>query len=57
MHAASVDFGDTGIVELLIGEGGNTAVKSKDGSTALDIAPRPRRDGARPVAGVCRQLT
>ena len=59
MHAASVDFGDTGMVELLIGAGGNTAVKSKDGLTALDIAHKyaPRRDGARPVAGVCSQLT
>jgi ankyrin repeat protein len=44
MHAASVDFGDTGMVELLLGAGGNAAVKSKDGLTALDIAHKYRHD-------------
>jgi len=33
MHAASVNFGDTRMVQLLIEAGGNTAVKWKDGLT------------------------
>jgi ankyrin repeat protein len=44
MHAASVDFGDTGMVEVLIRAGGNAAVKSKDGLTALDIAQKYGHD-------------
>lgn len=40
MHAASVDFGDTAMVELLVASGANPGVKSKDGLTALDLARR-----------------
>jgi hypothetical protein len=38
MHAASVDFGDTAMVEFLAGSGATQSVKTKDGLTALDLA-------------------
>jgi len=38
MHASSVYFGDTGMVELLVASGADRALKSKDGLTALDLA-------------------
>ena len=38
MHAASVDFGDTGMVELLLASGADPTLKSKDGLTALELA-------------------
>jgi ankyrin repeat protein len=36
--AASVDFGDTAIIELLLGAGANAGVKTPTGKTALDLA-------------------
>jgi ankyrin repeat protein len=44
MHAASVDFGDTGMVETLIRAGGNAVLKSKDGLTAAEIAHKYGHD-------------
>jgi len=44
MHAASVDFGDTGMVETLIRAGGNAVLKSKDGLTAVEIAHKYGHD-------------
>ena len=38
MHASSVDFGDTAMVELLVASGADRSAKSKDGLTALDMA-------------------
>jgi uncharacterized protein len=44
MHASSVDFGDTAMVELLVAGGADRALKSKDGLTALDMARRFRHE-------------
>jgi ankyrin repeat protein len=44
MHASSVDFGDTAMVELLVAAGADRALKSKDGLTALDMARRFRHE-------------
>ena len=40
MHAASVDFGDTAMVDLLLASGADRSIKSKDGLTALDMAKK-----------------
>jgi ankyrin repeat protein len=38
MHAASVDFGDTAMVELLLGSGSSQGLKTKEGLMAVDLA-------------------
>jgi ankyrin repeat protein len=38
LYAASIDFGDTEIVEKLIGAGADVSAKNKQGLTALDLA-------------------
>jgi ankyrin repeat protein len=38
LYAASVDFGDSSLVDLLIKSGANTKARSKDRLTALDLA-------------------
>ena len=58
MHASSVDFGDTAMVELLVASGADRSAKSKDGLTALDLARKFGHDGsvAHPVVGPCLEL-
>ena len=46
MHASSVDFGDTAMVELLVASGADRSAKSKDGLTALDLARKFGHDGS-----------
>jgi ankyrin repeat protein len=38
MLAASIDFGDTGMIELLLAAGANIDAKNPAGRTALDLA-------------------
>ena len=38
MHAASIDFGDTGMIDLLLASGADPAARTRDGQTALDLA-------------------
>src|SRR5262249_46329308 len=38
LYAASIDFGDTAMVEKLIAAGADLKAKNKDGMTALDLA-------------------
>jgi N-acyl-D-amino-acid deacylase len=38
MHAAMVDYGETGMVQLLLAAGASKAARSKDNYTALDLA-------------------
>lgn len=38
LYAASIDFGDSAMIELLIRSGANTDVRTKEGLTALDLA-------------------
>jgi ankyrin repeat protein len=38
LYAASVDFGDTAVLETLIGAGADLNAKNKQGQTALDLA-------------------
>jgi len=45
MHASSVDFGDTAMVELLVASGADRSAKSKDGLTALDLARKFGHEG------------
>ena len=44
MHASSMDFGDTAMVELLVSAGADRTLKSKDGLTALDLARKLGHD-------------
>jgi len=46
MHASSVDFGDTAMVELLVASGADRSAKSKDGLTALDLARKFGHDAS-----------
>jgi ankyrin repeat protein len=46
MHAASVDFGDTAMVTLLVASGADRSAKSKDGLTALDLARKFGHDAS-----------
>ena len=52
MHAASVDFGDTAMVELLLASGADRTIKSKDGLTALDMA---EKYGHKAIADILRR--
>ena len=38
MYAASIDFGDTAVVEKLIAAGADLKAKNKEGLTAVDLA-------------------
>lgn len=38
LHAASTDFGDSSMVELLLKMGANPAARTKEGLTAQDLA-------------------
>jgi ankyrin repeat protein len=38
LYAASVDFGDTAVIEKLIAAGADLKAKNKQGQTALDLA-------------------
>jgi hypothetical protein len=38
LYAASIDYGDTSIIEKLIAAGADLKAKNKDGLTALDLA-------------------
>jgi ankyrin repeat protein len=40
LYAASIDFGDTAVLEKLIAAGADVSAKSKDGLTALDLAKK-----------------
>jgi ankyrin repeat protein len=40
LYAASVDFGDTAVMEKLIAAGADVNAKNKDGQTALDLAKK-----------------
>ena len=42
LYAASIDFGDTEIVEKLIAAGADVSAKNKEGLTALDLAKKYR---------------
>jgi ankyrin repeat protein len=54
MHAAKVDFGDTGIVQLLLSSGATTTPTSKDHQTALDLA---RQYGHRAIVQLLEHAT
>jgi len=38
LYAASIDFGDSGMTDLLIKSGGQAGARTKEGKTALDLA-------------------
>ena len=38
LYAASIDFGDSAMVELLLKSGARTDARTKEGLTALDLA-------------------
>jgi ankyrin repeat protein len=38
LYAASIDFGDSAMIDLLLKSGAHTDVRTKDGFTALDLA-------------------
>jgi len=38
LYAASIDFGDSAMVELLLKSGARTSAQTKEGQTALDLA-------------------
>jgi ankyrin repeat protein len=38
LYAASVDFGDCAMIDLLVRSGARTDARTKDGLTALDLA-------------------
>jgi ankyrin repeat protein len=38
LYAASIDFGDSAMVELLLKSGARTSARTKEGLTALDLA-------------------
>jgi ankyrin repeat protein len=38
LYAASVDFGDTAVLEKLLAAGADLKAKNKQGQTALDLA-------------------
>jgi len=40
LYAASINHGDTSVMEKLIAAGADTSVKTKEGLTALDLAKR-----------------
>jgi ankyrin repeat protein len=40
LYAASIDFGDSGMVDLLLRSGASASVRTKEGLTALDLARR-----------------
>jgi len=40
MHAAQIDFGDTGVVEALLKAGADPRLRNPDGKTAADLARR-----------------
>ena len=42
LYGASVDFGDTAVMEKLIAAGGDVSAKNKEGLTALDLAKNYR---------------
>ena len=40
LYAASIDFGDSAIIDLLLKSGANAKARTGDGLTALDLARR-----------------
>ncbi len=38
LYAASIDFGDSAMIDLLLKSGARADVRTKDGQTALDLA-------------------
>lgn len=38
LYAASIDFGDSSLIDLLLKSGANTAARTSEGLTALDLA-------------------
>jgi len=38
LYAASIDFGDSGMIDLLLKAGAHADARTKDGLTALDLA-------------------
>ena len=46
MYAATIDFGDTGVIEALLAAGADRTARDLDGRTALDQARRCRHTRA-----------
>ena len=46
LYAASIDFGDTAVLEKLIAGGADVSAKNKDGLTALDLAKKYRHQAS-----------
>ncbi|MBV9770161.1 MAG: hypothetical protein JOZ32_11370, partial [Bryobacterales bacterium] len=42
LYAASIDFGDSAMIDLLLKSGARADVRTKDGLTALDLARKYR---------------
>jgi hypothetical protein len=38
LYAASIDFGDSAMIDLLVKSGAQTSARTKEGKTALDLA-------------------
>ena len=58
LYAASIDFGDTSVLETLIGAGADVSAKNKEGLTALDLAKSYRHQAmANLLAGKTNALT
>jgi len=58
LYAASIDFGDTAVMEKLIAAGADVSAKNKGGLTALDLAKNYRHQAmANLLAGKTNALT
>jgi ankyrin repeat protein len=58
LYAASIDFGDTAVLEKLIAAGADVSAKNKEGLTALDLAKSYRHQAmASLLAGKTNALT
>ncbi|HTF38925.1 MAG TPA: ankyrin repeat domain-containing protein, partial [Blastocatellia bacterium] len=58
LYAASIDFGDTSVLEKLIAAGADVSAKNKEGLTALDLAKSYRHQAmANLLAGKTNALT
>lgn len=40
LYAASIDFSDSGMIDLLVNSGARTNARTKEGLTALDLAKK-----------------
>jgi len=54
LYAASIDFGDSAMVDLLLKAGADPAARTKDGLTALDLARRYEHRTLVPVLSASR---